>query len=62
MQSALDLSSTARTVGVEQKNDASNIVHTRTYDLNITYDKLYRVPRMWLSGYDEVGILSKAPG
>lgn len=29
------------------------IVHTRTYDLHITYDKYYQTPRLWLSGYDE---------
>uniref|UniRef100_A0AC34Q2N9 Ubiquitin-like-conjugating enzyme ATG3 n=1 Tax=Panagrolaimus sp. JU765 TaxID=591449 RepID=A0AC34Q2N9_9BILA len=30
-----------------------NIVKTRTYDLHITYDKYYQVPRLWLLGYDE---------
>jgi len=29
------------------------IVSTRTYDLNITYDKYYQTPRLWLFGYDE---------
>ncbi|KAJ8030835.1 Ubiquitin-like-conjugating enzyme ATG3 [Holothuria leucospilota] len=29
------------------------ILQTRTYDLNITYDKYYQTPRMWLYGYDE---------
>ena len=32
-------------------NDA--ILRTRTYDLLITYDKYYQVPRFWLIGYDE---------
>ncbi|CDW57537.1 ubiquitin conjugating enzyme ATG3 like [Trichuris trichiura] len=32
---------------------AENVWKTRTYDLTITYDKYYQVPRMWLSGYDE---------
>lgn len=32
---------------------ASNVLATRTYDLNISYDKYYQVPRMWLTGYDE---------
>ncbi|PIK62946.1 putative ubiquitin-like-conjugating enzyme ATG3 isoform X1 [Apostichopus japonicus] len=32
---------------------ASDILQTRTYDLNITYDKYYQTPRMWLYGYDE---------
>ena len=31
----------------------SRIVPTRTYDLNITYDKYYQTPRLWLTGYDE---------
>ncbi len=30
------------------------ILQTRTYDLNITYDKYYQTPRLWLYGYDEV--------
>lgn len=35
-------------------DDADNeIVSTRTYDLNITYDKYYQTPRLWLCGYDE---------
>ena len=29
------------------------ILSTRTYDLNITYDKFYQTPRLWLFGYDE---------
>lgn len=33
----------------------SGILQTRTYDLNITYDKYYQTPRLWLFGYDEVG-------
>merc|ERR1712100_514403 len=31
------------------------IVHTRTYDLTITYDKYYQTPRLWLFGYNEDG-------
>lgn len=31
----------------------SGIVRTRTYDLHITYDQYYQVPRLWLVGYDE---------
>ena len=34
------------------END-NHIVHTRTYDLLISYDKYYQVPRFWLVGYDE---------
>lgn len=30
------------------------IIHTRTYDLHITYDKYYQTPRIWLTGYNEV--------
>jgi ubiquitin-like-conjugating enzyme ATG3 len=30
-----------------------NIVHTRTYDISITYDKYYQTPKLWLFGYDE---------
>lgn len=37
-------------VGAEGEDD---IVRTRTYDLMITYDKYYQVPRFWLVGYDE---------
>nr|CAG4634964.1 EOG090X0AKX [Alona affinis] len=34
-------------------DDANDILQTRTYDLNITYDKYYQTPRLWLSGHDE---------
>uniref|UniRef100_A0A915DAR6 Ubiquitin-like-conjugating enzyme ATG3 n=1 Tax=Ditylenchus dipsaci TaxID=166011 RepID=A0A915DAR6_9BILA len=43
----------------EAKNDVQNgeeeLLATRTYDLHITYDKYYQVPRFWLLGYDEQG-------
>merc|ERR1712173_504939 len=39
---------------VNEKMD-SKILKTRTYDVSITYDKYYRVPRVWLRGYDENG-------
>lgn len=29
------------------------ILSTRTYDLNITYDRYYQTPRLWLFGYSE---------
>lgn len=32
-----------------------NILRTRTYDISITYDKMYQTPRVWLFGYDEAG-------
>lgn len=31
----------------------NTILATRTYDLNITYDKYYQTPRLWLTGYNE---------
>jgi len=31
----------------------SNVVPVRTYDLSISYDKYYQVPRFWLAGFDE---------
>mmetsp|Transcript_2237 Transcript_2237/g.4908 ORF Transcript_2237/g.4908 Transcript_2237/m.4908 type:complete len:585 (+) Transcript_2237:268-2022(+) len=31
----------------------TNIVKTRTYDLSITYDKYYQVPRVWMVGRNE---------
>lgn len=31
----------------------AEVEHPRTYDLHITYDKYYQVPRLWLGGYDE---------
>jgi ubiquitin-like-conjugating enzyme ATG3 len=49
----------AATVDVVQKpskkasGGGGEIVSTRTYDLNITYDKYYQTPRLWLFGYDE---------
>ncbi|XP_023015106.1 autophagy-related protein 3 [Leptinotarsa decemlineata] len=33
--------------------EIGEIIHTRTYDLHITYDKYYQTPRLWLTGYDE---------
>ena len=31
------------------------VLHTRTYNIYITYDNYYRTPRVWLFGYDEYG-------
>merc|ERR1712228_861830 len=39
---------------VKEKAD-SKILKTRSYDVSISYDKFYRVPRVWLRGYDENG-------
>lgn len=41
--------------GAATLNDDDAILRTRTYDLSITYDKYYQVPRMFLMGYDENG-------
>nr|CAG4636391.1 EOG090X0AKX [Eubosmina coregoni]SVE69967.1 EOG090X0AKX [Eubosmina coregoni] len=35
------------------ETSSGEIIQTRTYDLNITYDKYYQTPRLWLSGHDE---------
>lgn len=43
--------STQNALGSEIEEDT--IIATRTYDLNITYDKYYQTPRLWLVGYDE---------
>lgn len=37
----------------KSESDNNEIVSTRTYDLNITYDKYYQTPRLWLCGYNE---------
>ncbi|PSC67657.1 Autophagy-related 3 [Micractinium conductrix] len=39
--------------GAEPGGAGDHILRTRTYDLLITYDKYYAVPRFWLIGYDE---------
>jgi len=41
----------------QQLPGEDDILSTRTYDLNITYDKYYQTPRLWLFGYSE----SKTP-
>lgn len=41
------------TVQEEQGVAGGEILSTRTYDLNITYDKFYQTPRLWLFGYSE---------
>jgi len=38
---------------IEEKGACGEIVSTRTYDLNITYDRYYQTPRLWLFGYSE---------
>ena len=39
----------------DKKEDAS-VVKTREYEVTITYDLYFFVPRMWLMGYNEKGI------
>jgi len=36
-------------------DDDDAILRTRTYNLSVTYDKYYQVPRVWLQGFDEHG-------
>lgn len=36
-----------------QGSNNDNVVRVRTYDLSISYDKYYQVPRFWLAGFDE---------
>lgn len=44
---------TVEAVQVEPNGSGGEILSTRTYDLNITYDKFYQTPRLWLFGYSE---------
>ena len=37
-------------------DDKKNVLQTRTYDVTVTYDFYYCVPRMWLMGYSEEGV------
>ncbi|EFA03061.1 ubiquitin-like-conjugating enzyme ATG3 [Tribolium castaneum] len=37
----------------KELDEDGEIIHTRTYDLHITYDKYYQTPRLWLTGYNE---------
>lgn len=39
--------------GGEAEASGDSVLHTRTYDLHITYDKYYQTPRLWVVGYDE---------
>ena len=40
---------------VDEKEPKIGIVKRRTYDVTVTYDFYYCVPRMWLMGYNENG-------
>ncbi|XP_016978945.1 ubiquitin-like-conjugating enzyme ATG3 [Drosophila rhopaloa] len=37
----------------EAEASGDSVLHTRTYDLHISYDKYYQTPRLWVVGYDE---------
>lgn len=53
-KATLDTSkNTEKEVGDTSNQTGGEIIHTRTYDLHITYDKYYQTPRLWLFGYDE---------
>uniref|UniRef100_A0A0N5AR04 Autophagy-related protein 3 n=1 Tax=Syphacia muris TaxID=451379 RepID=A0A0N5AR04_9BILA len=40
----------------KNKESEDSVLKTRTYNLHITYDKYYQVPRFWLSGYNEAKV------
>ncbi|XP_067003975.2 ubiquitin-like-conjugating enzyme ATG3 [Anabrus simplex] len=53
-EATLKTSDNAKKDAAESSSQAGGeIIHTRTYDLHITYDKYYQTPRLWLFGYDE---------
>eukprot|EP01036_Dinobryon_divergens_P032682 gene32682-42325_t len=53
---ALDDASTLKKAGpVFEGDEASSLILSRRYDISITYDNYYRVPRIWLFGFDENG-------
>jgi len=64
-EDALDMDEFVQSGGLEEDDNVveistnpstskgGEIVCTRTYDLNITYDKYYQTPRLWLTGYNE---------
>jgi ubiquitin-like-conjugating enzyme ATG3 len=41
------------------KIPSDSVLHSRRYDVSITYDNYYRTPRVWLFGYDENGTVLK---
>lgn len=52
-QATVVLQSESKPSAQPAESEDGEIVHTRTYDLHITYDKYYQTPRLWLTGYDE---------
>ncbi len=41
---------------VVDEEETGEVLKTRTYDVTVTYDFYYCVPRMWLMGYNENGL------
>jgi len=52
-EAAMPMSSSKDSPSDGAAGGESGIIQTRTYDLNITYDKFYQTPRLWLFGYNE---------
>ncbi|WIA09304.1 hypothetical protein OEZ85_008711 [Tetradesmus obliquus] len=52
-EAALPAAAAAAAAGSSATAAGSGIRRTRTYDLYITYDQYYQVPRFWLVGFDE---------
>jgi ubiquitin-like-conjugating enzyme ATG3 len=50
----LVLDDTVQNIHSTSKTEIS-VLHSRRYDISITYDKYYQTPRIWLFGYDENG-------
>lgn len=48
-----NISSVDESTYMVREEPEDGIVHTRTYDVSISYDKYYQTPRVWLFGYDE---------
>lgn len=40
---------------IDVDENSNQVLKSRTYDVTITYDFYYRVPRLWLIGYSENG-------
>lgn len=43
----------ASAVATFAATNSGNIVHSRRYDVSITYDKYWQTPKAWLFGYSE---------
>ena len=42
-------------LGKDKKEEQAGVLKTREYEVTVTYDFYYCVPRMWLMGYNEKG-------